>query len=212
MSRSLLVAAGVSILALTACVNPDSDINRTQAGAVTGAMVGGFLGARSGGQPNLGRALVGAGIGAAAGGLLGARLDAQAQDLRRSLGGDVDVRNTGQEIVLTLPQDILFASDSASLRPDLQRDLRSIAANLINYPDSSIQIVGHTDNTGSLSHNQQLSERRAQAVAAVLRDAGVPAHRIVTTGAGPAQPIATNSTAAGRAQNRRVEIIIRPTS
>lgn len=212
MSRKILVVSAASLLALTACVNPDSDINRTRAGAVTGALAGGFIGARTGDSPNLGRTVVGAGIGAAAGGLIGARLDAQAADLRRSLGDDVDIRNTGEEIILTLPQDILFAVDSAALRPDLQRDLRAIAANLIEYPNSTIRVVGHTDSTGRLEYNQQLSERRANAVAAVLRDSGVPAGRISTVGAGPSQPVASNDTAAGRAQNRRVEITIRPTS
>jgi outer membrane protein OmpA-like peptidoglycan-associated protein len=201
----------VCALALSGCVDPNSTENRSRNGVIIGAALGGLLGATAGdGNDRLGRTLVGAGIGAAAGGLIGQQLDRQAEELRRDLGGNVDIRNTGETLVLTLPQDILFATDSAVVRPDLQRDLRTIAANLQSNPSSTIKVIGHTDNTGTANHNLQLSERRAGSVAAILRDSGVSGNRIEALGWGQTQPAASNATPAGRALNRRVEIIIRP--
>ncbi|MCC5955288.1 MAG: OmpA family protein [Natronohydrobacter sp.] len=201
---------GVSALALAACApDPNNMQNRTLTGAVTGAAVGGVIGAATGDGGGR-RAIAGAVLGGTAGALIGQQLDRQAEDLRRQLGNNVDIRNTGQELILTLPQDLLFATDSATLRPDLQQDLRVIATNLVNYPRSDVIVVGHTDNTGSAAYNQTLSERRAQSVAQVLRSQGVAANRVQTIGRGLTQPIANNATPEGRRQNRRVEIFIRP--
>jgi outer membrane protein OmpA-like peptidoglycan-associated protein len=111
-----------------------------------------------------------------------------------------------------MPQDLLFATDSASVRPDLTYDLKTVAASLLKYPNSRIEVIGHTDNTGSAAYNQDLSQRRAVSVANVLRESGVPNGRMAAFGRGEDEPIATNLTAEGRAQNRRVEIIIRPAS
>lgn len=201
---------GASALALAACApDPNNTQNRTLTGAVTGAAVGGVIGAATGDGSGR-RAIAGAVLGGTAGALIGQQLDRQAEDLRRQLGNNVDIRNTGQELILTLPQDLLFATDSATLRPDLQQDLRVIATNLVNYPRSDVIVVGHTDNTGSAAYNQTLSERRAQSVAQVLRSQGVSANRIQTIGRGLNQPVASNATPEGRRQNRRVEIFIRP--
>jgi outer membrane protein OmpA-like peptidoglycan-associated protein len=178
---------------------------------VAGALIGGALGASSNGDNKLLKAAVGAGLGAAIGGAIGASLDQQAADLRNSIGDDrVSVTNTGSQLVVNLPQDILFATDSATLRGDLTQDLQAVARNLLNYPNTTVQVVGHTDNTGAAAYNQNLSQRRAQSVAAVLQANGVPGGRIVAFGRGEDQPIASNLSVAGRAQNRRVEIIIRP--
>ena len=204
------LSLGAAALFLAGCVNPENTQSRVVPSALTGAAAGAALGAATGGHRD--RVLVGATVGAIAGTLVGQNLDRQAAELRNQLGSDVNIRNTGEELVLTLPQDILFAVDSAVVRPDLQSDLRIIARNLIDNPNSQIFVVGHTDNTGSAAYNQGLSERRAGSVGAVLRNAGVPAHRISTIGRGLTQPVADNSTAQGRAQNRRVEIIIRPTT
>lgn len=202
-------AIAVSALALTACApDPNNPQNRTMTGALTGAAVGGILGAATG--DGGGRALAGAALGGAAGALIGQQLDRQAAELRRQLGDSVNVENTGQELILTLPQDLLFATDSATVRPDLQRDLQAISTNLVNYPRSTIRVVGHTDNTGSAAYNQALSERRAASVAQVLMGNGVAANRVRTEGRGLTQPVADNSTPQGRQQNRRVEIYIRP--
>jgi outer membrane protein OmpA-like peptidoglycan-associated protein len=204
----LTLSLGAAVVALAACApDPNNTQNRTLGGALTGAAVGGVIGAATGDGR---RAAAGAIIGGTTGALIGQQLDRQAAELRRQLGDNVNVRNTGQELILTLPQDLLFATDSATLRPDLQADLRTIANNLVNFPRSDVIVVGHTDNTGTAAYNQNLSERRAGSVAQVLRAQGVASNRIQTQGRGLTQPVASNATPAGRAQNRRVEIFIRP--
>lgn len=200
----------IAALALAGCApDPNNPQNRTLTGALTGAAVGGVLGAATGDGGGR-RAAAGAIAGGAAGALIGQQLDRQAAALRRQLGDDVAIRNTGEELVLTLPQDLLFATDSATLRPDLQRDLRVIAGNLVAYPRSDIRVVGHTDSTGGAAYNQALSERRAASVARVLLDEGVSAGRVRTVGRGLTDPVAGNDTAEGRRRNRRVEIFVRP--
>lgn len=214
---SIAVAFG-GILTLTACTDPgmlnDPDYDKTRQGAAIGAVGGGLLGALTGRSGDRGEAAVkGAIIGGMAGGIIGNRLDAQEADLRRSIDNDnVGIQNTGDRLIVTLPQDILFATDSFAVRPDLQRDLRAVAGNLQAYPDSVIQIVGHTDSDGDAGYNQTLSERRANAVAGVLLNAGVPGSRIQTFGRGETQPVSSNLTPEGKAQNRRVEIVILPTA
>ena len=214
--KTPLVLATLGLFTLTACVDPNAypgnPNGRTEVGAITGALVGGAIGANQRGTNKLFPALVGAGIGAAIGGAIGNSLDKQAADLRAQMSTSTTITNNGSYLVVTMPQDILFAIDSATLRPDLTSDLRAVANNLINYPASTIEVVGHTDDTGSAAYNQDLSERRARAVAEVLKASGVPASRIAAYGRGEDQPIASNTTTEGRAQNRRVEIIIRPTS
>lgn len=214
-NKSVLLLAGISLLTATACSDPSgvspNDPNRN---AKQGALLGGFLGAAVGlltndnkGQGVIRGALIGGGIGA----LAGTSLDRQEADLRRDLGNDnVTITNTGDRLIVTLPQDILFTTDSASVRSDLRRDLGAVATNLQSYPDSTIQIVGHTDNTGGAAHNQDLSARRANSVADVLMESGVAFGRIRTFGRGEDQPIASNLTSEGRSQNRRVEIVILP--
>ncbi|WP_114964580.1 OmpA family protein [Alkalilacustris brevis] len=202
---------GASALALTACMPATEDNQRTRTGATIGAVAGGLAGATAGGsQDRLFRTAVGAGLGAAVGGLIGQQLDRQAAELQRDLGNDVQVVNTGSHLVVTMPSEILFDVDSAVVRVGLQRDLQTLARSLQDYPDSSVQVVGHTDNTGSAAYNQTLSERRANSVAAVLRNAGVDQRRIISIGRGEDQPVASNLTTEGRAQNRRVEIFIIP--
>lgn len=211
MKPGLTIALlSIGALGLAACT-PTEDNVRTRQGALLGAAVGGLAGATTGGRDDrFIRTAVGAGIGAAAGGAIGATLDRQAAELRRDLGSDVDIRNTGNELIVTMPQDILFDFDSAVVRPDLQRDLRTLADNLNRYPDRTVRVVGHTDNVGAVAYNQNLSERRASAVAAVLRNSGVDGRRISAVGRGMSDPVASNATPEGRRQNRRVEIYIIP--
>ena len=111
-----------------------------------------------------------------------------------------------------MPQDILFATDSASLRPDLTSDLMTVASSLNEYPRTTVQVIGHTDNTGDAAYNQQLSARRASSVANILIQNGVSAGRIQSFGRGEDQPRASNLTPEGRQQNRRVDIVILPTA
>jgi outer membrane protein OmpA-like peptidoglycan-associated protein len=180
---------------------------------VTGALIGAAIGAtKESGSDRLKNAALGAAIGAIAGGAIGNVLDQQAAELRGQVGGNVQIINEGSQLRVVMPQDILFAVDSAVLQPTLVNDLRAVAQSLQKYPNSTVQVIGHTDNTGAAAYNQDLSQRRAGSVAAVLRDYGVPGGRIVAIGRGEDQPVASNLTPEGQAQNRRVEIIIRPTA
>jgi outer membrane protein OmpA-like peptidoglycan-associated protein len=203
----------VSALALAGCVTPTGQPmgERTQSGAIIGGILGGALGAANNDRNPAVGAVVGAGAGALVGGAIGAALDQQARDLRGSLSNDdILIRNTGSELIVTMPEGILFDFDSAAIRAGLQADLRALARNLQRYPDTSVIVLGHTDNVGSASYNQDLSQRRAQAVAGVLLEEGVAPMRVRAIGRGEDEPVASNLTPEGRAQNRRVEVIIRP--
>ncbi|MHA6267261.1 OmpA family protein [Aliiroseovarius sp. CAU 1755] len=216
LKHSVLTLGVVAALATTACTtpmqSPTSNMGpRTQNGAAIGAIAGGLLGATRKGDGKLGKAAVGAVIGGVVGGMIGQQLDKQAGDLRQAIGNDqVSIVNTGNELIVTMPQDILFATDSAQVGSALQGDLAALANNLLQYPDSVVEVVGHTDNVGDADYNLSLSRRRAAAVASVLVSNRVPSSRVVTIGYGEDRPIASNLDAAGRMQNRRVEIIIRP--
>lgn len=213
--KPVILVAGLSALSLAACTSPahldGADPNqKTKQGALLGGLIGAGVGAVVSDDKAKG-ALIGGALGAAGGGVYGNMLDKQEAELRQSLGNDnVTIRNTGDSLVVTLPQDILFDVDSARVNPGLRGDLMAVAASLQDYPDTSVQVLGHTDNTGSASYNQALSERRANAVADVLMDGGVAFNRIRTMGRGEDQPVASNLTSEGKAQNRRVEIVILP--
>ncbi|WP_339853821.1 OmpA family protein [Roseovarius nubinhibens] len=207
--------AGTSLLLVTACAEPahlqGNDPNaRAKQGALIGGVVGAITGAAASDKKGKG-AVIGGAIGAIGGAAIGNALDKQAAELERDLNNDsVTVNNTGDRLIVTMPQDILFAIDSSTVNSGLRGDLLTVARSLQSYPDTTVQVVGHTDNTGSAAHNQALSERRANAVADVLMNGGVSFSRIQTYGRGEDQPLASNLTAEGRAQNRRVEIVILP--
>ncbi|GAB4293258.1 MAG: OmpA family protein [Roseovarius sp.] len=212
----ILLLAGASLLAATSCTDPGqmggTDPNRN---AKQGAFLGGILGAGLGALVSKDKgkgAVIGGIAGAATGAVAGSFLDRQEAELRQDLGDDrIAITNTGDRLILTMPDDILFAVDSAEVSPQLRSDLLTVAQSLQKYPDSRVQVLGHTDNTGSAAHNQRLSERRAQSVADILIAGGVSAARIETIGRGEDQPVASNLTEEGRARNRRVEIVILPT-
>ena len=213
--HSTIALALAALVGLTACEtpqlsNPNDPNARTKDSAVAGAALGALLGSITGDDSGdvVGGAILGAGVGA----LIGNQLDKQAAELRNEMGSDVDIINTGEELIVRMPQDILFAFNDDTVRPDLQRDLRVLADSLFDYPNSTVDVVGHTDNIGSDSYNNALSVRRARAVANVLISDGVPSSRIRVSGRGRFEPVASNSSESGRAQNRRVEIIIRPTA
>ncbi|MCM2562595.1 OmpA family protein [Lutimaribacter sp. EGI FJ00015] len=204
-----LIAVGAAVLLTTACtVEPGENTRR---GAITGGILGGVVGAISG-DDGARDAIRGAAIGAAAGGAIGYGLDAQEAELRRSLGNSATITNTGDRLIVSMSQDILFATDSSTLATSIRDELRSVAASLQKYPESRVQVLGHTDNTGEASYNLDLSQRRAAAVSSELISSGVSANRIQTIGRGEDQPVASNLTPEGRAQNRRVEIVILPTT
>jgi outer membrane protein OmpA-like peptidoglycan-associated protein len=216
MMKTPLILSFAGVLGLSACVSNDPYANsndpnaRAKGGALTGALIGGALGAMTSDKHKADKALAGAVLGGLAGGAIGAGLDKQAAELR-SVNSAFTVTNMGDYLIVNMPQDVLFSTDSAALRPDLTSSLAAVAANLNRYPNSTIEVIGHADNSGTAAYNQDLSERRALAVAGVLRANGVAGGRVGAYGRGEAQPVASNLTPEGRAQNRRVEIIIRPT-
>ncbi len=217
MLKSPLIFGVGAIAALSACTDPaalgtvgpsgepiNENRNRGAAiGAASGAVIGAVVGDRN-------TALAGAVAGGLIGGAIGYDLDQQEAELRRDLNSNVTITNTGDRLIVSFPEAILFASGSFAVRPGLSGDMGDLAGSLQRYPNSTVQIVGHTDSDGDAAFNQQLSERRANAVADVLMRQGVPFNRIQTFGRGESQPIATNLTPEGKAQNRRVEIVILP--
>ncbi|MEX1662045.1 OmpA family protein [uncultured Thioclava sp.] len=219
LKTKTILLSSIAAIALAACVpsgynetsNPNQDPNANRnAGAVTGALLGGAFGATRRGDDKLAKAAAGAVVGGLIGGAIGNQLDRQAQELRRDLTTNgVSVVRSGNQLIVTMPQDVLFATDSASVRPDLQRDLYTLAGSLNRYPDTTVEVVGHTDNTGDAAYNMRLSRERARSVASILESGGVPYNRVITTGRGESEPIASNLTAEGRQANRRVEFIIR---
>ena len=216
--RITLAVTLTAATALVACTSParfepDSTTTNANSGALMGGIMGAMMGIAGGDNADERRAgaIKGGVLGAIAGGVIGTQLDKQAAELEANLGNDsVMIENTGESLIVTLPQDILFATDSTAIRESLRFDLAILARNLNDYPNSTVQIVGHTDNVGSAAYNEDLSLRRASAVATVLSAEGVVASRISTLGLGESRPVDTNLTAEGRAQNRRVEIIILP--
>ncbi|WP_299922964.1 OmpA family protein [uncultured Pelagimonas sp.] len=213
-ATSPIFLAAAAALGLTACTSgpvfEETDPNRK---AKSGALIGAGLGAVAGnlaGGGDTAATVAGAVVGAATGGLIGNQLDKQEAELRQQLGNNVGIRNTGDRLIVTMPQDILFATDSAELRPTLTSDLRDVAQSLLAYPDTTAQVIGHTDSDGEAAYNLDLSERRARSVASVLLSEGVPSGRVQSIGQGEDQPIASNLTPEGKAQNRRVEIVILP--
>lgn len=213
-SRILLSGiAAVSLLGTTACVTDpntgEKKVSRTAIGGVGGAVLGGLLGGAIGGKT--GR-IVGAVGGAAAGGYVGYKMDQQIKEIKeQTAGSGVDVTEVdgGDAFLVNLP-DVTFATGSASISPEFQDALDSVAASLVKYPNSIVDVYGHTDTVGSASFNQQLSERRAQSVANYLISRGVSAARLRWQGFGETQlRIATGDNVA-EALNRRVEIKVMP--
>ena len=177
-------------------------------GAATGAVIGA---ATSSKKDRTKGALIGAAVGGAAGGGYGYYVDTQEAKLRQTLQGTgVQVQRNGDDLKLIMPGNITFASNSADISSSFYPTLNSLVLVFKEFNKNGISIVGYTDSTGSLQLNQNLSTQRAQSVASYLTANGVPGQRISAYGAGPSQPIASNATDAGRAQNRRVEINLRP--
>lgn len=208
-----IILITVSAFALAACVAPDgTPRQKTTEGAVIGGILGAIIGSGAKGNKKS-NVIIGTVIGAAIGGAIGQQLDRQEEALRASINNDqVVIVNTGSELVVTLPDAITFETGSAVVRNSLYGDLAALAQNLNEFPDSTIDIIGHTDNIGAASFNQELSARRAESVAIILRDGGVSPGRHRAFGRGEDEPKASNLSEEGRAANRRVEIIIRPIS
>jgi len=214
-SRLLISSlAAMSLVTVSACVTDpntgEQKVSRTAIGAGGGALAGLLLGGLIGGST--GR-IVGAGIGGIAGGAVGYQMDQQIKELKEQTAGsgiDVTEADNGQSILVNLPDGVTFDVDSSTLKPQFRTTLDRIAQSLQTYPNSLIDVYGHTDSTGSDQYNQALSERRAKTVADYLTMRGVSGARVRSLGYGESMPVASNDTESGRALNRRVEIKIVP--
>ncbi|WP_336056236.1 OmpA family protein [Nitratireductor sp. CH_MIT9313-5] len=185
-------------------------ISNTAGGAALGALAGAGVGLLAGGDDRR-NALIGAGIGALAGGSVGAYMDRQEAQLRSQLQGTgVSVTRQGNNIILNMPSNITFATDEANIQPAFYPTLNSVALVLKQYNQTLVDVVGHTDSTGDDGYNMDLSRRRASSVANYLMAQGAASQRFEVIGMGETQPIASNATPEGRAQNRRVEIQLVP--
>ena len=183
--------------------------SNTAKGAGIGAAAGAVIGALAGGSRK--SALIGAGVGVLAGGAVGSYMDKQEAQLRQQLAGTgVSVTRSGDNLILNMPGNITFATNQSDVNASFYPVLNSVALILKQYEKTMIDVVGHTDSTGTMQLNMQLSQARAASVGAYLQSQGVQAVRIATQGMGPQYPIASNDTPEGRAQNRRVELILRP--
>ncbi|MGR7919519.1 OmpA family lipoprotein [Zobellella denitrificans] len=211
----LAVAAA---MALSACTtNPytgESQASKAAVGSGIGALAGAVIGGASASSSDRKKGiLIGAASGAALGGGVGYYMDVQEAKLRDQMRGTgVSVTRNGDNIILNMPSAITFAVDSADLSPSFYNTLSGVAMVLKEYDKTWVHVVGHTDSTGSASHNQALSERRAASVGQFLISQGAAANRFNIRGVGFNQPVASNDTEQGRAQNRRVEITLSPMS
>ncbi len=174
-------------------------------GAAGGGLIGAIIGKQAG-NTALG-AIIGAAVGGTTGALIGHNMDKQAEEMKKDLS-DAKIERVGEGIKITFNSGILFAVNKSELQPTAKTNIESLAKILNKYPDTNVIIEGDTDSEGSEEYNQKLSERRALAVADYTRNAGVDGIRITTVGRGESNPVASNETAEGRAQNRRVEIAI----
>lgn len=216
--RRITMLAGIALsgAVLTAACTTDPytgqrRINNTAVGIIGGALGGYLLGDLVGGSHDRTEKVLGAGIGAIAGGAVGAYMDRQEADLRRQTAGTgVDVIRQGDDLILRMPSGVTFAFDSSAVQPQFRPTLDQVAQTLVSYNQTYIDVLGHTDSTGTDAYNQALSERRAQSVADYLSMRGVARARMGIRGYGETQPIASNETEEGRSQNRRVEIKVVP--
>jgi outer membrane protein OmpA-like peptidoglycan-associated protein len=206
-----------ALLMLPACTtNPytgEQQASKAAIGAGIGAVAGAAVGALSGGHSKERRkkALIGAGVGALAGGGVGYYMDVQEAKLRAQLEGTgVGVTRVGDEIILNMPGNVTFATNSADIKSDFYGVLNSVSLVLKEYDKTVVEVVGHTDNRGTETYNQSLSERRAGSVGQYLGSQGLEQMRLITVGYGESRPIADNDSDTGRQQNRRVELTLAP--
>lgn len=209
--NKIMIGAAAAAFMLTACEGTGLSQNQAY-GAGGGALAGAALGTLAGGDDGR-NAAIGAAVGALAGGAVGTYMDRQERALRdRTANSQIQVERQGDQIALTMPSNssVNFAVNSAELRPASYGPLNEIAAVLQEYPSTSVDVVGHASSDGADDYNMRLSEQRANSVANYLVQQGVRPVRISAYGRGETQPIASNDTEAGRAANRRVEILLTP--
>ena len=215
--RSTLLVIAASLMAAgcqtTDAYTGEKKVNNASKGAGIGALAGAILGAATGdnSKERRERALIGAGVGALTGAGVGAYMDKQEAKLRAQLQGTgVSVTRSGDNLILNMPGNVTFKTASADLNSGFFQVLDSVALVLKEFDKTLIDVEGHTDSDGSDDYNQQLSMQRATSVGNYLQSHGVNNQRIVALGAGESRPIASNATAAGKQQNRRVELKLQP--
>ncbi len=199
-----LALASVSMFA-TSC----SQMTRTQKGAVIGSAAGGTIGALIGkkaGNTAVG-AVVGGAIGGVAGAYIGRKMDRQAEEIKRTVPG-AEVIPAGEGLIVKFSSGILFDTGKSDLKDAARTNIQNLAASMKNNPETNIMIIGHTDAVGSDDYNMGLSQQRANSVRDFALSQGISSNRLSTVGKGEAEPIADNTNESGKAQNRRVEIVI----
>ncbi len=204
MRKSFFLAL---VMLMAIFIHPACNTSNRTKGAVIGATAGAATGAILGKKNKAVAIILGAAIGGVAGGLIGDYMDKQAEKIRQDLDG-AKVERVGEGILITFDSGILFDHDSYALKSSTRENLNELTPTLMKYDDTDLQVLGHTDNTGTDEYNQSLSVKRASSVDTYLTGQGVAGSRISTTGYGEADPIATNETEEGRQQNRRVEVVI----
>ncbi len=207
------IAGMTSIVALVfaaGCANMDDTQRKTAGGAALGALGGAVLSKATGGKAGTG-AVIGGVAGAIAGNVWSKRMEQQKQAMEQATQGTgVDVSRTADnQLKLNIPADVSFDTGSSAIKPELRNVLTQFAQGLKESPESRVRVIGHTDSTGSDAVNMPLSRDRASSVRNFLADRGVSSGRIETDGRGAQEPVASNDSTAGRAQNRRVEIYLR---
>ena len=201
----LIVMLSLAVLIIAGC----SSMNRTQKGAAAGTAAGGATGAvigKASGNAALG-AIIGAAVGGTAGAVIGHQMDKQAEEIARTVP-DVQVIRVGEGIVVEFSSNVLFGFDQSTLSANAKSNLDNLIVVLESYPETDIEVQGHTDSKGRVSYNQSLSERRASAVAEYLALKNVNTNRLTIIGFGELLPKYLNDTDEGRAKNRRVEFLI----
>jgi len=204
LRMSLAIILG-TILILSGCAS----WNKTQKGAAVGTAAGGAMGAvigRAAGNTALG-AIIGAAVGGGAGAIIGNQMDKQAEEIKKTVP-DAKVERVGEGIVVEFNSNVLFAFDKSNLSADAETSLAKLVKVLNAYPDTNIEVQGHTDSKGSESYNQTLSVKRANAVSVYLSEKNINTSRVTIKGYGETIPKYDNATADGRTQNRRVEFLI----
>jgi outer membrane protein OmpA-like peptidoglycan-associated protein len=211
----LALAAAITIAGCqtTDAYTGEKKVNNASKGAGIGAIAGAVIGAATGdnSKERRERALIGAGVGALSGAGIGAYMDKQEAKLRAQLQGTgVSVTRNGNDLILNMPGNVTFKTASADLNAGFYKVLDSVSLVLKEFDKTLIDVEGHTDNVGDDNYNQNLSVQRASSVGGYLQSHGVNSKRIVTLGAGESRPVASNDSAEGRQQNRRVELKLQP--